>query len=173
VNKPTKDYREGNAEAVREYAEYARSLLTAIDEKRSVRKDGNPTQKTKELALYLAKECTALGDPLPEEVLELLARCLHIHDPYKAPGPAARNGKLWEKAVDYEAEQAPDILLVPDFEFSSASQVARQVWPDQDSVDSHKTIEGWRKHPEYRGDVVRSWFRQNPEKVAAKLIADL
>ena len=173
MNKPTKDYREGNAEAVREYADYARSLLTAIDEKRSVRKDGNPTQKTKELALYLAKECNALGDPLPEEVLELLARCLHINDPYKTPGPAARNGKLWEKAEDYEAQEAPDILLVPDFDFASASQVAEHVWPDRDPMDSHKTIESWRSYPEYRGDVVRSWFRQNHEKVAAKLNADL
>ena len=98
---------------------------------------------------------------------------LHIHDPYKAPGPAARNGELWEKAVNYEAEQAPDILLVPDFEFVSASQVARHLWPCRESVDSHKIIEAWRKHPEYRGDAVRSWFRKNPGKVAAKLIADL
>jgi len=87
VNKPTKDYREGNAEAVREYAEYAKILLTEIDEKTIVRKDGNPTQKTKERALYLAKECTVLGHPLPDEVLKLLARCFHINDPYKRPGP--------------------------------------------------------------------------------------
>ena len=147
--------------------------VTAIDEKRLDRQDGNPAQKTKKRTLYLAKECTVLRQPLPDGNLELLARCLHINDPYKRPGLPARNGHQWEKAVNYEAEQAPDILLVPDFEFASASQVAEQVWPERVSVDSHKTIEGWRKHPEYRGDVVRSWFRKNPEKVAAKLIADL
>jgi len=168
VNKPTKDYREGNAEAVREYADYARSLLNAIDEKRSVRKDGNPTQKTKELALYLAKECTVLGYPLPEEVLELLARCLHINDPYKTPGPPARNGKQWKMGVNYEAQQAPDIFLVPDFEFAPASQAARHVWPDRDPVDSHKTIEHWSKYPEYRDDVRLCWYGQNLEKVSAK-----
>ena len=165
----SKAYREGTAKAVKMYADEARSLLTAIDEKRGVRKDGTPTQKTKERALYLAKECTVLGHPLPDEVLELLARCLHINDPYKYPGIAARNGKHWGMAVNYEAQQAPNILLVPNFEFTSASQVARHIWPDRETVDSHKTIERWREHPEYKGDVVLSWLGQNLEKVTAEL----
>ena len=150
------------------YADEARRLLTAIDEKRLVRQDGNPDQKTKKLALYLAKECTVLRHPLPDEVLELLARCLHINDPYKRPGLPARNGKHWKTAVNYEAQQAPDIFLVPNFDFAPASQVALDVWPDRDPVDSHKTIEGWRKYPEYRDDVRLCWYRQNLEKVSAK-----
>ena len=68
------------------YADEARCLLTAIYEKRCVRKDGTPAQETKRRALYFANECTVLGHPLPDEVLELLARCLHINDPYKYPG---------------------------------------------------------------------------------------
>jgi hypothetical protein len=104
------------------YADEAKSLLTEIDEKTIVRKDGNPTQKTKERALYLAKECTVPGHPLPDAVLELLARCLHVNDPYEYPGIAARNEEHWKLAVNYEAQQAPGIFLVEDFAFASASQ---------------------------------------------------
>ena len=164
----SKAYREGAAEAVKMYADEARRLLTAIDEKRLVRQDGNPDQKTKKRALYLAKECTVLRHPLPDEILELLARCLHINDPYKRPGLPARNGKQWEKAVNYEAKKAPDIFLVPDFDFAPASQVAKHVWPHREAVDSHKTIEGWRKYPEYRDDVRLCWYRRNLEKISAK-----
>ena len=140
-------YREGAAKAVKMCADEARRLLTAIDEKRCVRKDGTPTQKTKERALFLAKECTVLGHPLPDNVLELLARCLHINDPYKYPGIAAPNGTLWGMAVNYEAQHAPDILLNPNFDLAPTYQVSRHVWPDRDPIDSHKTIEHWSKYP--------------------------
>jgi hypothetical protein len=165
----SKAYQEGRAEVAKLYADEARRLLTAIDEHRCVRKDGTPTQKTKERALYLAKECSALEQPLSDEILKLLARCLHINDPYKYPGIPARNGKHWKMAVNYEAQQAPDILSVPNFNFASAYQVARHVWPDRDPVDSHKTIEHWRKYPEYRDDVRLCWYGQHPEKVSAKV----
>ena len=72
-------------------------------------------------------------------------------------------------AVNYEAQQAPNIFLVPNFKFISASQVARHVWPDREPIDSHKTIERWREHPEYRDDVTRIWCGQNPEMVTAEL----
>ena len=71
--------------------------------------------------------------------------------------------------VNYEAQQAQNIFLVQNFKFISASQVARHVWPDREPVDSHKTIERWREHPEYRDDVTRSWCGQNPEMVTVDL----
>ena len=110
-----------------------------------------------------------LGHPLPDDILELLARFLHINDPYKYPEIAARNGKLWGMSVNYEAQYAPDILLIPNFYLAPTYQVARHVWPDRDPIDSHKTIEHWRKYPEYRDDVKLCWYGKDPEKVLAKV----
>ena len=59
--------------------------------------------------------------------------------------------------------------MVEDFAFASASQVARHVWPERDSVDSHKNIARWREYPEYRNDVKLRWYGQNPEKFSANV----
>ena len=40
--------------------------------------------------------------------------------------------------------------------------------PHREEVDSHKTIECWRKYPEYRDDVRLCWYGRNLEKNSAK-----
>ena len=41
------------------------------------------------------------------------------------------------------------------------------------AMDSRKTVEGWRKHPEYRRDIRLCWYKKNPEKVTTELLARL
>ena len=148
-----KAYREGASKVVSKYRDEAQRLLLEVLEGSSSRNDGMPNQETKKWALYLAREYAALEHPLPGPVVDLLAACLGIKEPYKFPDIPARVKQDWIKAIKYEASLAPDLLLDEEFKFASSSKVAQHLWPHLDPIDSRKTVGAWHKNPAYRRDV--------------------
>ena len=93
--------------------------------------------------------------------------------PDKFPDVPDRVKQDWIKAIEYEASLAPDFLLAEEFKFASSSKVALHLWPYLDPMDSRNTVEGWRKHPEYRRDIRLCCYKKILEKVTTELLARL
>lgn len=168
-----KAWRAAAAEVIQEYADTAKRLLSESDAGTASRKDGTPDQETKRWALHLARQCAELEHPFPKEVTDLLAACLSIKDPNRFPDVPARYGPHWDKAVEYDANCATNVLSKSGFDYGLSSRAAKHVWPDSDPGNSRKTLERWRTLAPYKRDVLRCWFRQNPGKVTAELLERL